>query len=245
MCRVRIEVTEMARPIPERKTASTHVIDPEGKLYRVHDGTPTKTVVFLDGNPQVNLTYVEARKAKEQAVHKLKCRTATIEEHAVRADSFVPPNKPNPDPQLERARQAAVRAVAPVAQQAQTRAAAVVQRAPGWEPPPPGVSSALDLPDDDGDIEGDVDGDVSDLLVSDDLESEVKAETERAHAAAKSLWDALGPATQAIMTAHIKAVVDDAVRADLYASWTPEQIVEFQNHEIAYHLLFGLPEAKP
>ncbi len=72
---------------------------------------------------------------------------------------------PNPDPELEAQRQRALAAARPVAQQAQARAATAaktpprppvpqkpklagkpVQRAPGWEPPPAGVTQARQAP---------------------------------------------------------------------------------------------------
>lgn len=75
--------------------------------------------------------------------------------------SFVPADAPpNPDPYVEQARQKAVAAARPVAVAAQQRHEAKkvtpaappkpggkpVQRAPGWEPPPPGVTQARKAP---------------------------------------------------------------------------------------------------
>lgn len=286
------------------RTATTHVKDTAGKLYRVHDGRGTTLV--LDGSELVNLPYDQARKAKDACVTKLKCRTASVQEVVyatpdspapVAADSFVPADKPNPDPVLERQRQAAVAAVKPVAQQAQARASAVPQqqrapgwtppekraqptgRAPGWEPPPDGASGAkkaaaandqqgraagwerqdkikhapeasavvgLDLPDvGDGDEAGANDPDVADLLVSSDLETDVKDETERANAAAKKLWEGTPPEKQAQLKAQIIRVATDGERDKLYAHLDEKQVEEFEAYETAYHLLFGLPPQKP
>lgn len=75
-------------------------------------------------------------------------------DHA-RARVVVPvPDAPSADPVLEAQRQAALAAARPAAQQAQQRhdkqkpkpGAKPVQRAPGWEPPPAGVTAARQAP---------------------------------------------------------------------------------------------------
>lgn len=143
-------------------TASTHVKDASG-VFCVHDGDGN--ILELPGLGRLEgLSRDDARKAKDVAVTRFKFRRAGIREMvddgsvgvaddtpATVADG----DAPNPDPVLERQRLAALAAARPIAQAAQARADAQkakhaakkpVQRAAGWEPPPPGTTGARQAP---------------------------------------------------------------------------------------------------
>jgi hypothetical protein len=123
----------------------------------VHDGAGN--TLELGGVRAEAMTYDEARRFKDYAVTKHRQRRASI------VEMQQPPNgaadAPNPDPVLERQRQAALAAARPVAAAANARVAAAqarpvpppapkkpapAQRAPGWEPPPDGVTGARQAP---------------------------------------------------------------------------------------------------
>lgn len=277
------------------RTATTHVKDTSG-VYFVHDGSPEQNVLAPDGKPLVNLTYEAAKRGKDLAVAKLKARKATIAPQteqsdpaaaaalAATQDSFLSPDASLPDPQLEAQRQKAVAAAKVATREAQQRAALAKQRAPGWEPPPAGVSGAnkpsvaktqqrapgwvdpangkappekpaivgmdpLPDPGEGADVSGDPE--VADLLVSTDLETDVKVETERATEAAKTLWEGLSASDKDRYSKVIVKCADDGFREIFYSElagegWktTDQPIVDFETIEAAYHLLFGLPTQK-
>lgn len=62
-------------PMPPTYSAGR---DPSAR-YRVHDGTAAQTTLEIEGVPAVNLPYDDAMRAKQFAVSRLKCRTATVE----------------------------------------------------------------------------------------------------------------------------------------------------------------------
>lgn len=146
------------------KTAKTHVTSTAGYWFVHQDGE----VLELDGVRAEGLSYDEARRFKDYAVTKHKKRQAGIKRHdddwtpgapetvdadlTAEPDSVTTPSSPpNPDPQLEQARQRAMAAARPVAQAAQAKHDKAKngkqpQRAPGWEPPPAGATGARQAP---------------------------------------------------------------------------------------------------
>ncbi len=146
-------------------TARTHVKSTAGKLYLVHDGAGN--TLELDGVRAESMSYDDARRFKDYAVTKHKQRRASIVEMQPSDVSEAPPTSngstvdvANPDPVLERQRQAALAAARPVAAAANARVAAAQsrpvppppkkptaqQRSPGWEPPPDGTTGARQAP---------------------------------------------------------------------------------------------------
>lgn len=179
------------------KTSTTHIKDPAGKLYRVHDGTGETVIDPASGAAFYGLSYDDARRGKDFAVTKLKMRQAGIKEldaspmaenyTAVFGNGFAGPgggggggggprdsfNKPSADPHVEALRKKAVAAAAPVAAAAQARANA--KKAPKLaavpKPPIVGIDPIAgdeeDLAITDDDDQDLSDADVADLLNGD------------------------------------------------------------------------------
>lgn len=214
----------MARP-PHRshgRTAQNTVTDASG-YWRVHDGTGTTLVI--DGTPLHNLTYDEARKAKDYAVTKHRKRqaglkrqdgpvaTATVGFAGEGNPSSPPPDAPRTDPQLEAARQKALAAARPAAAAAQDRharhkAKAALDELSAGLPKTPIVGLDPIEGDDDSDLgfdESDVD-DVEDILAtgnkpkSDDAQrakEQAEEDAKAAEAAGKALYEREHPTAHA------------------------------------------------
>jgi hypothetical protein len=247
------------------RTATTHVKDTSG-TFEVHDGADT-IVTLGNGQLATGLSYDEARKAKDYAVTKLKFRRAGIRPTSEQSPTPIELDPPLADPQLEANRQKALAAARKTAQEAQARANAAKakrqQPAPGWEPPPPGVSSAgkasagpaqqqhapgwekatkaavveLDeLPGEGEEVE--LDADAADLLVNTDMDADVKQETERAHVEAKKLWDSIPAESKDAVLVTLKSLSDATQRDTILDAMTEEQRTNIETIEIAYNLLF-------
>lgn len=127
-------------------------------------------------------------------------------------------------------------------------------KAPGWDKPTGGLTAdapvfgnpqkaakiELDNPAEKPD-----ENDEDDLMMAPvpDLETDVKTETERAHAAAKDAWTALSEVEQATMKARIVRAADLGEREKMFAAMEPAQVEQFEVYEAAFVLLFGPPSA--
>lgn len=191
---------------PERKTARTHVISTEGKLYRVHDGSTEEVTIEIDGQKLEGLEYTDARKAKDIAVVRGKYRKATIAEMPVALEVagmgydtvgrspgggiFAGEGNPSDpanvaDPVLASAQQAALAAARPVAAAAQARHEAL-RKPPVVENHPKTPIVGIDpIPGDDDSDLGFDEGGIDDVAVADLLADGSKPTGDDAQRAAR------------------------------------------------------------